>query len=199
MQQPKRTWIRLLPNVLTIFRLFLVPVFFYAFRNPDFLLPQRTTALCVFVFASFTDVLDGYIARKYNAITDFGRLADPVADKLMTISALICFLESGQVKWFFVVLVLGKEGIMLTGSYIMLKFRVVVFSKWYGKAATFVMSLDIVLTFYPQTYPWNVYLLYLSLALSIYALIHYARLTYLQIKELKEHPDNPRDIYKEED
>ncbi len=199
MQQLQRNWIRSIPNVLTILRLFLVPVFFYTYYHPNLLLPQRSLALAVFLLAGFTDVLDGYIARKFDAITDFGRLADPVADKLMTISALICLWESGHIKWFFVVLVLGKEAIMLIGSYVMLKSHVVVYSKWYGKAATFVMSLAIVLTFYPQTYPWNTYMLYLSLALTLYALSHYVRLAVMQLRELKEHPDNPRDIYSEED
>jgi phosphatidylglycerophosphate synthase len=97
------------------------------------------------------------------------------------------------------VLVLSKEALMLIGSYIMLKFHIVVYSKWYGKAAVFVMSLGIALTFWDKTYPWNLYLLYFSLVLTLYAFFHYFRLAARQLKEIKEHPDNPRDIYAEED
>ena len=71
-----------LPNILTIIRLFLVPVFILTYTTGDGT-AARVSAAAIFFVASVTDVLDGYIARKYNKITDFGKLADPVADKLM--------------------------------------------------------------------------------------------------------------------
>lgn len=192
-------WARSIPNALTILRLLLIPGFIYAYYTPNLWIPDRLLALGVFLFANFTDVLDGYLARKLNAISNFGRLADPVADKLITLAALVCLFESKRIKWWFLAIVVGKDLCMLIGSYIMLKFRIVVYSKWYGKAATFLMSSGIVLTFWTRTYPFNTYLLYVSLGFSLYAFVHYVRLAFRQLREVHEHPDNPRDIYAEED
>ncbi len=193
--QTKSSFMKYVPNALTLVRLLLIPFFFYAFNKPNFVLPDRLLALLIFVLASFTDLLDGYIARKYNAITNFGRLADPAADKLMAISALISLYSIGRLPLLFVILVFTKEGLMLIGSYFMLKARVVVYSKWYGKAAAFVLALGIVLTFWQITFPWNLYLLYFSLLLTFYAFVHYCILAVRQLKEMKENPENPRDLY----
>ncbi len=195
--QTKRSYIQYVPNALTVLRLLLIPLFLYAFFKPDFILADRLFSLCVFVFASLTDLLDGYIARKYNAITNFGRLADPAADKLMAISALFGLTIIGRLPLLFVILVLVKESLMLIGGYIMLKYRFVVYSKWYGKAAAFVMALGIAMTFWSGFVPWNLYLLYISLVLAYYSLIHYAMLAIKQIREVKRNPDNPRDLYAE--
>ena len=78
-----------LPNRLTILRIFLIP-FFVFFMLSDF---SKWIALIIFVVASLTDMLDGKIARKYNLVTDFGKFMDPLADKLLVCSALICLVE----------------------------------------------------------------------------------------------------------
>ena len=74
-----------IPNALTMLRLALIPVFVWLFWNAD-----RKLALAVFILASLTDMLDGMLARKLHQITDFGKLFDPLADKLMVLTALIC-------------------------------------------------------------------------------------------------------------
>lgn len=196
-QRMKEKYMKPIPNILTVIRMLLIPVFVYAYYHPGLWLPGRMLAMVIFVTASLTDLLDGHIARKYNAISNFGRLFDPVADKLMTISALVCFVESGIVPWTFAALVIGKELLMVLGAYVMLKFHVVVYSKLCGKLATFVICVAIVLTFFEDVYPWNMYLLYVGLVLTFYALFSYARMAIKQIKEIKEHPDHPRDIYSE--
>jgi cardiolipin synthase len=197
MLQPKRIYMRYVPNALTILRLLMIPVFMYAFTKPGLWLPDRLLSLIVFIVANATDLLDGYIARKYNAITNFGRLADPVADKLIAVSALFCLNFIGRIPLLVVLLVLAKEGLMVIGSYIMLKFHVVVYSKWYGKAAAFSLAVGIAMTFWDTLVPYNLYLLYFSLALAYYALVHYAILAVKQFMEVKKNPDNPKDLYAE--
>ena len=80
-----------LPNKLTLFRIFLIPVFILVML---FNIPSKYLIACViFIVASITDAMDGHIARKHNLITDFGKFMDPLADKLLVISALICMIE----------------------------------------------------------------------------------------------------------
>ena len=86
-----------------------------------------------------------------------------IRDRLMTISALVCFVESGTISWVFVALVVGKEALMVIGGYVMLRFHVVVYSKICGKLAQLCMGIAVTLTFIPGIQPWNTYVLYLSL------------------------------------
>ena len=88
------------PNVLTMLRLVLVPVFAVLFFRGD-----RKASLAVFIAASLTDLLDGYLARRLNQITDFGKLFDPLADKLMVLTALVCQGIAGVFPWVAIVLV----------------------------------------------------------------------------------------------
>lgn len=98
-----------LPNALTVVRIILVPVFVWLFLldTPA----TRWAALIVFCVAGFTDQLDGYIARAHNLETDFGRLADPLADKALTLSAFIVLSINGPLPWFwlFTALVAVRE------------------------------------------------------------------------------------------
>lgn len=174
------------PNMLTLFRLLLVPVFIHFYNRPDVVLPDRYFALVIFLVACATDLLDGYLARKYDAISDFGKLVDPLADKLMTLSALFCFLLSGQVGWVFVTLILVKESIMIIGGYVMLRCNIVVYSDIFGKFAAFVMAVAIIMTFIPNVHPWNMYVLYLSLVLTFIALFRYGRSSIRQLKERRD-------------
>ena len=86
-----------LPNKLTLFRIFLIPVFILVML---FDIQNKYLIACIiFVVASITDAMDGHIARKYNLVTDFGKFMDPLADKLLVISALICMIENGLSSW----------------------------------------------------------------------------------------------------
>ena len=83
-----------LPNKLTMLRILLIPVFMVVLYLG---FPGATyVALLIFILASFTDLLDGKIARKYNLVTDFGKFADPLADKMLTAAAMLWFVENGQ-------------------------------------------------------------------------------------------------------
>jgi CDP-diacylglycerol--glycerol-3-phosphate 3-phosphatidyltransferase len=96
------------PNKLTMLRIFMIPLFmvFLLFSKIPY---HMTFALVVFVLASITDLIDGKLARKYNQITTFGKLMDPLADKLLVTSALICFVQMGMSNVWAVVIIIARE------------------------------------------------------------------------------------------
>ena len=96
-----------LPNKLTLWRIILVPFFVAALLIPFFL--HTIVALVLFIAASITDMLDGRIARKRNLITDFGKFADPLADKILVLAALLCFVQNGWCDCIAVIIVLFRE------------------------------------------------------------------------------------------
>lgn len=97
------------PNALTVLRIIMVPVLLVVlFSNPDDF-GWRMAATAVFVVAILTDLADGYIARKYNLVTDFGKLWDPVADKALTGAAFIALGILGELSWIIIVLILVRE------------------------------------------------------------------------------------------
>jgi phosphatidylglycerophosphate synthase len=135
-----------IPNALTILRLLLVPVYVRLFDENRYI-----AALCVFVAASLTDLLDGYIARKYHLITAFGKLMDPLADKIMVL-----------------------------GGWLLVKMKdIVVFSSAIGKAAQFVFCLGLALSLLQESFvswpvqPGRVFV-YAAVALNLAALVYYA-------------------------
>ena len=97
-----------LPNKLTVLRVILVP-FFVFFLLYDFIPHHNLIALIIFAVASYTDHLDGKIARRDNLITNFGKFMDPLADKILVISALICFVSGGVISPWFLILIVFRE------------------------------------------------------------------------------------------
>ena len=93
-----------LPNKLTIARMLAVPVFIIVL-----MFGYYYASAVIFILASITDMLDGMIARKYNLITNFGKIMDPLADKLLVISALVCLVELGDVPGWMVIVILARE------------------------------------------------------------------------------------------
>jgi len=121
-----------IPNILSVIRICLIFVFVYAF----FALNNLYVALFIFLLAGATDIVDGFLARRYNWITKIGKLLDPLADKLMQCTALICLWIKGLIPWWFATPFFVKEGVMLLLGLIVIKRRdVAVVSKWYGKFA----------------------------------------------------------------
>ena len=123
-----------LPNKLTMLRILLIPVFMVVLYW-DF--PGATwVAVAIFIVASFTDLLDGKIARKYNLVTDFGKFADPLADKMLVTAALLWFVEIGQMPAWALLIVLVREfavsGLRMVASD---KGRVIA-AGWSGKVKT---------------------------------------------------------------
>ena len=124
--------LKYIPNVLSLVRLALVPVFvylFFAHYEKQIHLP-----LLVFAFAGLTDVVDGYLARRNNWITNFGKFLDPLADKALQCSVLVCFMIKKIVPWWLAGMFVAKELFMMCGALIVLKkIKVTVKSHWYGK------------------------------------------------------------------
>ena len=138
-----------LPNKLTIFRVILIP-FFVVFMLFDITgAADKWIALVIFCVASLTDMLDGKIARKYNLVTDFGKFADPLADKMLVTAALLWFVEIGQMPAWALLIVLVREfavsGLRMIASD---KGRVIA-AGWSGKVKTASTMVCIVLMFLP--------------------------------------------------
>lgn len=136
-----------LPNKLTMLRILLIPVFMVVLYW-DF--PGATwVAVAIFIIASFTDLLDGKIARKYNLVTDFGKFADPLADKMLVTAALLWFVEIGQMPAWALLIVLVREfavsGLRMVAAD---KGRVIA-AGWSGKVKTASTMVCIVLMLIP--------------------------------------------------
>ncbi len=125
------------PNVLTFIRILMVPVFIY------FYFVNHLFAAAIFVIACLTDLVDGYIARKYNAISKFGTLCDPLADKLLQISAVVCLCLSKTLPSFVVVIIIAKELMMVIGAAYLLINKVVIPANKVGKFGSFVIFFSV--------------------------------------------------------
>lgn len=171
------------PNVLSLLRLLLVPVYVVLFVGG-----HKYAALAVFAAASLTDLLDGYIARKYHLITDLGKLLDPLADKVMVLTALFSMAIGSSaippvIPWVAVWVVLGKEVLMLLGGMLMLKRGVVVHSLMIGKTAHTVFIIGLISSYFHDSleklcvgWPMTLDLIFIWLAvvLTLIALAVYA-------------------------
>ena len=171
------------PNVLTMIRLLLVPVFAVLFLNG-----HRIAALFVYAAASLTDVADGYIARRWNMITDFGKLMDPLADKLMVVVLMVCMVVAGVLPPACVIVLVCKELLMVLGGMLMLRNGLVVFSKWIGKLAQLIIVIGLILCFFTAELEGaglgglHLTVLWTGIALALAALCYYA---YFALKALK--------------
>ena len=104
-----------LPNKLTILRVILIPFFVFFMLAPNMTGYNNYIAVAIFIVASLTDMLDGKIARKYNLVTNFGKFMDPLADKLLVCSAMICLIQTGQLNWPIPVLLALGGALVLAG------------------------------------------------------------------------------------
>ena len=167
-----------IPNVLTIIRMILIPVFVILFFKG-----YKIAALCVFCAASLTDMLDGYLARKLNQITDFGKLFDPLADKLMVLTAMVLQTFWGPLPLVAVIIVAVKELVMVLGGIFMLSKDVVVYSNYFGKAAQVGFIASLILSFFHEQFAdgnvvlWgmtpDILLLWITVALAVVAMVIY--------------------------
>lgn len=138
------TWT--LPNKLTMLRMILVPFFVAALliQNGE-IFALRMTALVLFLIASLTDLLDGKIARKYNLVTNFGKFMDPLADKLLVCSALICLVQLGQLPAWIVIIIISREFIISGFRLIAADQGIVIAASMWGKSKTVSQMISIVL------------------------------------------------------
>lgn len=124
-----------LPNKLTLFRVILIP-FFVLFMLVDITAYDKWIALAIFIIASLTDLLDGKIARKYNLVTNFGKFMDPLADKLLVCSALICLVALTKISAWIVIIIIAREFIISGFRLIASDNGVVIAASYWGKFKT---------------------------------------------------------------
>ena len=164
-----------LPNKLTMLRILLIPVFM-VFVELDSLPGHMLWAFAVFVAASLTDMIDGKIARKYSLITDFGKFMDPLADKLLVCSAMICMIELGRLPAWIVIIIIAREFIISGFRLIAAENGVVIAANYWGKFKTvsqMIMIILLILHFGGIFAVLEQIFIWLSLALTVISLITY--------------------------
>lgn len=129
------------PNKLTLLRICLIPIF-VLFLYWD-IQHHYLYAFLVFVLASLTDALDGYLARKYNQITDFGKFLDPLADKMLTTSAFVCFIDLGFASSTSVLIILFREFLVTSLRLVAAGGGVVIAANIWGKLKTVLQMVAI--------------------------------------------------------
>lgn len=134
-----------LPNKLTMLRVLLIPVFVVLLLADFWGKWLDYLALAVFIIASLTDMLDGMIARKYNLITNFGKFMDPLADKLLVCSAMICLLDLGRIPAWVVIVIIAREFIISGFRLVASDKGVVIAAGYIGKAKTVFQMIMIML------------------------------------------------------
>lgn len=124
-----------LPNKLTMIRVILIPFFvvFLLYPMVDY---SNYIATGIFIVASLTDLADGKIARKYNLVTNFGKFMDPLADKLLVCSAMICLIETGQLAAWIVIVIISREFIISGFRLVASDNGVVIAASYWGKFKT---------------------------------------------------------------
>ena len=173
-----------IPNALTIIRFILIPFIVYFI-----LTGQYISAFIMLTISGLTDILDGCIARKFNFITNFGKLIDPLADKATQVAVLASLTFKGTVPFWILLIVFLKEFIMVSGASFLYGKKLVVSSRWYGKLATVLFYIAIVCSFFIEY--WNTsinpsapllefdnYIYYLAVLTTIFSLIMYFKQFY---------------------
>ena len=166
-----------LPNKLTVLRVILVPFFVLFLLGADYIGPfSPYIALIIFIVASLTDMLDGKIARKYNLITNFGKFMDPLADKLLVCSALICFVDMHRMPTWVVLIIIAREFIISGFRLIAAENGVVIAANYWGKFKTTAQMIMIILLILNYDGIFHILargFVWISLALTIISLLTY--------------------------
>jgi len=166
-----------LPNKLTIARMCMVPLFMIALmmNTPA----SRLIATVIFALASLTDMLDGKIARKYNMVTNFGKLMDPLADKVLTAAAMICLVELGDLAAWIAVVIIFREYLITGLRSVAASENIVVAANIWGKVKTVCQMIALMLLMVkPQIVDLcginiGLWLMYVAVALTIYSGLDY--------------------------
>lgn len=166
-----------LPNKLTVIRVVMIP-FFVLFMLTDFAgAGSKFIALGIFCIASFTDFLDGYIARKNNLVTNFGKFMDPLADKLLVCSAMICLVEVGRLPAWIVIVIISREFIISGFRLVASDSGIVIAASYWGKFKTVSQMFMIIILILNLSYSIfatiEIVLIYTSLVLTVVSLVDY--------------------------
>ena len=163
-----------LPNKLTMFRVILIP-FFIVFLLIPITPYDKWIALAIFVIASLTDLPDGKIARKYNLVTNFGKFMDPLADKLLVCSALICLIELDKIPSWMVIIIIAREFIISGFRLVASDNGVVIAASYFGKFKTTFQMLAVCLMIadLPALHVVTQVVLWIAVILTVVSLIDY--------------------------
>lgn len=140
-------------NKITLARIAMIPVFiWFAYLGSG---TGDWIALGIFLLASLTDFLDGYIARKYHQVTDFGKFVDPLADKLLVCAALLLFIQRGQMESAMVFIILAREFIITSLRIVAVGKGRVLAAAWSGKVKTCVQLAGVTAIFLTSIFGWD--------------------------------------------
>lgn len=180
-----------LPNLLTVIRILLIPFFIFIFFST--LDNNLIYSTLIFIIAGLTDVLDGFIARKYNLITKLGQVMDPLADKLMQLTVLICLTIEGYISIWIIIFYGIKELTMILGGIILYsrKDKVVIPANFYGKFATFLFYVAVLSLSFPFAYSRALFVV--AITCSLVAFLQYL---YIGINKMKKINKNSEMIEK---
>lgn len=178
-----KNWCKHIPNALTILRFILIPFIVLSIVNENYI-----KAFIFLTISGLTDILDGFIARKFNFITNFGKLIDPLADKTTQVAILVTLALKDIIPMWILMIVFIKEFVMIAGASFLYGKELVVSSRWYGKLATVLFYIAIVssfiikyvnatcllpedkFSFLPQ---FDIYIYYLALIATVFSLVMY--------------------------
>ena len=163
-----------LPNKLTMFRVILIP-FFVVFLLVDITSVDNWIALAIFIIASLTDMLDGMIARKYNLVTNFGKFMDPLADKLLVCSALVCLVELERIPAWVVIIIIAREFIISGFRLIASDNGVVIAASYYGKFKTTfqILMICLMIADIEEISMFTMIVMWIAVILTVVSLIDY--------------------------
>ncbi len=166
-----------LANKITIFRIFLVPIFMLVlYLNISY---SKYIAAIIFIIASLTDTLDGYIARSKNMITNFGKFADPLADKILVSAALISLVEMGKIPGWVVVIIIAREFTISGFRIIAASEGITIAASPLGKIKTITQLIAIILLLFDNFpfnhigFPVDMIMLYISLFFTVLSGVDY--------------------------
>ena len=166
-----------LPNKLTILRVILIPFFVFFLISPFFDGYGNYIALAIFIIASLTDMADGKIARKYNLVTNFGKFMDPLADKLLVCSAMICLVDLKLIPVWVVLIIIAREFIISGFRLVASDNGIVIAASYWGKfktASQMVTVILLVLNIQNTVFTvLGTVFIYISLVLTVVSLIDY--------------------------
>lgn len=165
-----------LPNKLTVLRMFMILPFVVIMLPGDALPAGKWIALALFITASLTDLLDGYLARKYNLVTNFGKFMDPLADKLLVCAALICLVELERIPSWVVIIIISREFIISGFRLVASDNGVVIAASYWGKFKTTFQMIMICLMIANLSGIWQVLTrgcMWIALILTVVSLMDY--------------------------
>ena len=174
--------LKYVPNTLTIIRFLLIPAILISIFSENYIL-----AAALFTISGITDIADGFIARKFNLVSNFGKLMDPLADKLTqiaTLTSLVLACVLPKFGYWILGIVLLKEFIMICGASFLYGKDVVVYSKWYGKLATVMFFIAIIVSLFIKEFSPEGFLGYIDLPLYLLALIATISALIMYIRDL---------------